>query len=244
MENLRWILLFAGIIFVIVVYVVSRQRRRAREEQQLPFQDELPEFSATDDLDKVDEGVGKVRIIARFDEPEIDAETVSEPEAQAVATTSSPSTTQTPPKPRRNKASQDLPDDIITLFILALFGEEKFTGDQINSAARASGLMFGDMNIYHRLGGDDAIQFSLANMLKPGSFDPEKLYDIETSGVTLFMQARLVDDAEAVLDDMLQTAYQMSEMLGGKLCNHRREPLTEQDANRYREQVANLTADA
>ena len=243
MENLRWILLFAGIIFVIVVYVVSRQRRRAREEQQLPFQDELPEFSATDDLDKVDEGVGKVRIIARFDEPEAD-ETVSEPEAQAAVKTEAASATQTTTKPRRNKASQDLPDDIITLFILAPFGEEKFTGDQINSAARASGLMFGDMNIYHRMDGNDAIQFSLANMLKPGSFDPEKLYDIETSGVTLFMQARLVADAEAVLDDMLQTAYQMSEMLGGKLCNHRREPLTEQDANRYREQIASLTADA
>ena len=234
MENLRWILLLAGIVFVLVVYGVSRRRRRARDEQTLPFEDDLPDFSATDDLDQLDEGVGKVRIIARSGEP-----AVAEGNAAAAETPAA----ETAPR-QQNRTTQDQADDIITLFILAPSREEPFTGEQINSAARASGLHFGEMNIYHRMDANGSIRFSLANMLKPGSFDPENLFATETRGVTLFMQARLVADAEAVLDDMLQTAYQMSEMLGGRLCNHRREPLTEQDTNRYREQITSLTADA
>ena len=246
MENLRWILLIAGIIFVIVVYAVSRQRRRDREQQQLPLQDELPAFSATDDLDSVDEGVGKVRVVARFEEGEAPdtaaTAAMAQPAAQAEAASTAANTA--PVGSASRQPRHDMPDDVFTLFIIAPSAQERFTGEQINSAARASSLVFGEMNIFHRLDGEDRIQYSLANMLKPGSFDPDRLFDTETRGITLFMQASLVEDAQAVLDDMLQTAYQIAEMLGGQLCNASREPLTEQDTRQYRERIASLTESA
>jgi cell division protein ZipA len=229
MENLRWILLLAGIIFIIVVYLISRQRRRSDAESYIEPQDDVPDFSATDDLDAVDEGVGTVKIIASFDD-DAAVDEISEQRDEASVGTEQAETA---------AAAQS---DIIMLCILSASNDEKLGGDQINSAARASGLVFGDMEIFHRLDDDDQILFSMANMLKPGSFDPENMYELETTGVSIFMQASLLANPSDVLDDMLQTAYQMAEMLGGRLCNHQRNKLTEQDANQYRQQVANITA--
>lgn len=66
MESLRWILLAAGIIFVLVIYMLGRSRRQRNhslvDELEADQEDSLPEFSAQN-LDDVDEGVGKVRII-------------------------------------------------------------------------------------------------------------------------------------------------------------------------------------
>ena len=62
MESLRWILLAAGIAFVIVIYILGRSRRRRNHSMVDELEDDLPEFSAHS-LDDVDEGVGQVRII-------------------------------------------------------------------------------------------------------------------------------------------------------------------------------------
>ncbi len=235
MENLRWILLGAGILFVVVVYFLGRQRRSARERQVYDESSELPEFSATD-LDMVDEGVGEVRIIASMD-----YETPDEPitQSQPVEDDIEPSPVEGN-KPERDSQPSD--SDIIMLCILAASKEETLRGDQINSAVRANGMVFGEMNIFHRYDADNMPLYSLANMLEPGSFDPEKLYETETSGLTMFMQASMVSDPAEALDDMLRTAYQISEMLGGRLCNRKRERLTEKDTIQYRELVDNLTA--
>jgi hypothetical protein len=65
-ESLRWILLAAGIVFVLVIYMLGRSRRRRNhslvDELEAEQKDSLPEFSAQN-LDDVDEGVGAVRII-------------------------------------------------------------------------------------------------------------------------------------------------------------------------------------
>ena len=66
MESLRWILLAAGIAFILVLYVLGRSRKRRNQSMHDEFEDDLPEFSATN-LDDVDEGVGAVRIISGTD---------------------------------------------------------------------------------------------------------------------------------------------------------------------------------
>ena len=63
MESLRWILLAAGIIFVIIVYVLGRSRRQRNHPVVDELEDDLPAFSANS-LDDVDEGVGEVRVIS------------------------------------------------------------------------------------------------------------------------------------------------------------------------------------
>ncbi len=223
MEYLRWILLGAGILFVAFIYLKYRPRKRSAIDYGDDLDAEVPEFSAND-LSNVDEGVGAVRVVASMDTA------VDEPSELATAETDSDTDTAT--------TSDAAAPQIIQVFITAPSRDKPFRGDSINSAAQACGLSYGDMKIFHKQDEDGQILFSMANMLKPGSFDVSTMFETETTGLVLFMQAELLLAPSLVLEDMLQTAYRLSEMLGGQLCNHRRQPLSQQDTEAYRQQVS------
>ncbi len=103
------------------------------------------------------------------------------------------------------------------------------------------GLRFGEMNIFHYMDNNRSV-FSLANMLEPGSFDADTIHDLKTTGLTVFMQMQRGDPLDD-LTEMLQRSYQLAGLLDARLCNHKREPLTEQDAENYRTQVADFIAE-
>jgi len=92
------------------------------------------------------------------------------------------------------------------------------------------------MNIFHFKSNGRTV-FSLANMMEPGSFDEHTIHDLKTSGLTIFMQLQSGDPLDD-LTEMLQRSYQLAGLLDARLCNHKRHPLTEQDAENYRSQVA------
>lgn len=244
MESLRWILLAVGAVFVLVIYVLGRSRRQRQQSIMDELDDDLPEFSARS-LDDVDEGVGEVRVITRGNELD---ESLNEITAPAAADdlashapagdegdTQSPETESTAAEETPGRRA-DVPaySDIVVLYILAKPGAQ-LIGSQINSSAQAMGLSFGDMNIFHyRPAGHNV--FSLANMHEPGSFDPETIHDLTTDGLSVFMQIQ-GDDPMDDLTEMLQRSYQLAGLLDARLCNHKRKPLTEQDAENYRQQV-------
>ena len=230
MESLRWILLAAGAAFVIVIYILGRRRRRRNHSMVDDMEEDLPEFTARS-LDDVDEGVGEVRIVSSGAEDIIDED---------LSTFAADDGT---PEQEENtsdikESGSTLPNDIVVLYILAK-PNKQLAGSQVNSSAQAMGLSFGEMNIFHyRIDGRNV--FSLANMLEPGSFDANTIHDIKTTGLTVFMQIQ-GDDPLDDLTEMLQRSYQLAGLLDARLCNHRREPLTEQDAENYRTQVRRLT---
>ena len=77
-------------------------------------------------------------------------------------------------------------------------------------------------------------------MLEPiGSFNPETIHELKTTGLTVFMQFTGADPLDD-LTEMLQRSYQLSGLLDARLCNHKREPLTEQDAENYRTQASSF----
>ena len=127
--------------------------------------------------------------------------------------------------------------DIIVLYILAK-STDLLTGEKINSAAQANGLTFGSMNIFHRLDGERQTIFSLANMVEPGNFDPDTIHEMTTTGLTMFMQLSNLAHPADDFDEMLRCAYHMSEMLGASLCNRNRQPITQADAEYYRNIIA------
>jgi len=252
-EPLRWILIAAGIVFIVAIYMLGKNRR----QRDLLSSDEfvsdknsgedldmgLPEFSARN-LDDVDEGVGSVRVISGGDSygeaeetPSLDVSDDSFNDAhnneEDLAETNKASTGQ---------KTNNKPNDIIVIYILPN-GDALLEGSQINSAAKALGLNFGEMNIFH-YANDGRNVFSLANMLEPGSFNSETIHALKTTGLTLFMQIEgdAMDDSMNDLSEMLQRGYQIAGLLEARLCNHKREPLTEQDAENYRAQVRDVTA--
>jgi len=199
------------------------------------LEDDLPEFSATN-LDDVDEGVGAVRVISSAD-PDVDDDVA----AMAASTEMSQDDDYRDGPVDDDVVDNDTakisknPSDIIVLYILPK-ADEELIGSQINSSAQAMGLSFGEMNIFHYKPDGRSI-FSLANMLEPGYFDADTIHDLKTSGLTVFMQIKAGDPLDD-LTEMLQRSYQLAGLLGARLCNHKRETLTEQDAENYRTQVS------
>jgi cell division protein ZipA len=106
-------------------------------------------------------------------------------------------------------------DRIVTLFVAARAGE-KLRGSDLVVAAEKAGLIFGDMNIFHRLvdGKPEAGPvFSVANMVKPGSFDLRRVHEIETPGITFFMTLPGPMPALDAWETLLPTAQRMAELL-------------------------------
>ena len=225
MESLRWILLAVGVAFVVFIYVLGRSRKQRLRSMVDELEDDLPEFSARN-LNDVDEGVGEVRIISSADDEEVEFEVGSENFDVETQTASETESTDS--------------DGIIVLYILAK-KDTKLSGSQINSSAQAMGLSFGDMNIFHYRPAGKTI-FSMANMLEPGTFDPDTIHDMKTTGLTVFMQIKKGDPLDD-LTEMLQRSYQLAGLLDARLCNHKREPLTEQDAENYRDKVQSYIAE-
>ena len=270
MDNLRWILLAAGIFFILAIYFAGRQRHRHNNNSDLlDTKDELPEFSARD-WDDLDEGVGEVRVVASenyiddYDddlsdgqvslhdsermfepyefqeednlEPELVTsddlfvltEEVEEPLVEQVEIESMDTGS-----PQKTSSSVD----IIVLYIMAK-SSNLLSGEKINSVAQANGFVFGSMNIFHRQDGNGQTIFSLANMNEPGNFDPDTIHEMTTSGLTVFMQLSNLTHPADDFDEMLRSAYHMSEMLGASLCNQNRQPITQADAEYYRNLIS------
>lgn len=233
MESLRWVLLAAGIAFVIIIYALGRSRRQRNHSVVDELEDDLPAFSANS-LDDVDEGVGEVRVITRAADDvvsDLDVNVSAQNGSVQTETATGVSSEEITENGNENKGV----NDIVVLYILPK-ADQVLLGSQINSAAQAMGLSFGEMNIFHYKA-DKRSVFSLANMLEPGSFDADTMHDLKTTGLTVFMQMVKGDPLDD-LTEMLQRSYQLAGLLDARLCNHRREPLTEQDAENYRTQVA------
>jgi cell division protein ZipA len=96
------------------------------------------------------------------------------------------------------------------------------------------------MNIYHRMDENNQPLFSMVNMVKPGSFDPATIHELQTPGISLFMQLPGPSDASDAFNEMLQTAHRMAEVLEARLCDRRRQPMTEAVAEEYRNIAASF----
>jgi len=247
MEPLRWILIAVGIVFIVAIYFFGKNRRDQGFSSREIVNDvndayadmDLPEFSASK-LDDFDEGVGEVRVVSGGDPYEergygsTDPDNFEDSFSQDEVASLNESSESVEGADVKKQSSPSQPKDIIVVYILPK-GDTLLQGAQVNSAAQALGLSFGEMNIYHYITNGRTI-FSLANMLEPGSFNPETIHDLKTSGLTLFMQIK-GDDPMDDLTEMLQRSYQIAGLLEARLCNHKRDPLTEQDAENYRAQV-------
>lgn len=131
------------------------------------------------------------------------------------------------------------PDRIITLHLRAHRGIV-FRGTAIAAAAGEVGLRHGAMNIFHyHEGGDpDApVLFSMANMFKPGEFDPAALEAIETQGLTFFLALPSPRGAIQALEPMVAAARGMSERLHGEVLDESRSTLSRQRLETLREEL-------
>lgn len=112
---------------------------------------------------------------------------------------------------------------VLSLLLLASKGE-KFRGSQLKMALKECGLSYGKMKIFHLLDGDEAL-VSVANVLEPGTFDPEEMSTLKTPGVVIFSQLPSLRAGAEVFAAWHTAARKLNIALGGRLCSINRMPL-------------------
>lgn len=130
-------------------------------------------------------------------------------------------------------------DKIIALYVAAKAGN-LLHGPDIVVAAEKAGLTYGYMGVYHRLvdGRPDAGPiFSVANILKPGSFDMSKIGELETPALALFLTLPAPLPALDAWETMEPAAQRMAGLLDGVVLDQERNALGRQRIQHIREEL-------
>ena len=126
---------------------------------------------------------------------------------------------------------------IVTLYVRAR-DDRSISGLSLLDAAIKAGLRFGEMKIFHRRHrGATRPVFSMANITRPGSFDPSGWNLFQTPGVTLFMTLPGPVSALDAWDAMLATGKRLAELLDADLMDDAQCLLTRQRIAQIREDM-------
>jgi cell division protein ZipA len=130
-------------------------------------------------------------------------------------------------------------EKIVTLYIAARAGT-LLRGPDIVVAAEKAGLSYGHMNVFHRLVEGHPEQgpvFSVANIMKPGSFDMATIQSLETPAIAFFLTLPAPVPALDAWEMMLPTAQRMTELLDGVLLDESRNALGRQRIQYLRDEL-------
>ena len=128
---------------------------------------------------------------------------------------------------------------IVVLNVMAKQGR-RFHGLDILNTLRDQGFEFGDMNLFHAYvdqSNKTRPLCSIANTVEPGTFDIEHMAEMETLGLSLFMQLPGPMEDRLAFDRILQLARALAEQLDGDLCNESRNMLTLQTIGHMKERI-------
>lgn len=189
-----------------------KRKRKARPEEQTSFFDLLPDLAPEPDP-PAPKPKTRRRRKAKAAEPVMEAPAVTE-----------------------DTAAQE--DEVLVINVDAR--EQPFAGPILFKLLGACGMEHGEMEIFHRheqSKGRGAIQFSTANAVAPGTFDPAGSEQFSTPAVTFFMRMSEPADRMNAFECMLATAQCVADNLGGELKDENRSSLRSQTIEHYRQKV-------
>ncbi|OED38302.1 cell division protein ZipA [Chromatiales bacterium (ex Bugula neritina AB1)] len=134
-----------------------------------------------------------------------------------------------------SESSTEPEEKLVTVHVTAP-REQKFSGRNLKAAFENHGYEFGKMSIYH-CRYDNHKVFSVANMLRPGSFDNDAMDSFQTPGITLFMRLPVSLDADVAFDFLISEATELADELGGQLRDADRSTLSKQTIQHMREDI-------
>ncbi len=137
-------------------------------------------------------------------------------------------------------ASDAKVEELLIVNLLAPKGR-RFEGEALVNALRAQGLRYGEMNIFHMIDpATKAKQFSVANVVEPGTFDLSDLDHMQSPGMSFFLQLPGPEDASGAFDKLLNAANNVAMELGGELRDEQLSVLTGQTREHMRQRIADF----
>jgi len=253
MAELRFILLIAGLVFLVVLAAWELRKPRqapGNETLRRPARSE-PEFG-TFSMPAV-EPRRPVMVPPRIDLPETEsimaggdaleaplppmpiepAPVVMVEEAptlESAPTQEAAAPVSAPPAPAAAQPNVlvDWPPEgerhIVSLRIVSATGE-RLSGRTVRLAVTACGFRHGAYGIYHQPDSGGRAVLSVANLSKPGVLDPVNLDFQRLTGINLFTVLPGPLPPAAALDHLLDTARELSQRLPGRVQDEHGQPL-------------------
>jgi cell division protein ZipA len=258
-DTLRWILLILGLLVLAGIYVAGRMRAASRRPRDLV--DEAVEREALEQIHiRADSGSAmpplkpelQDDLDALNDLENLKARVVEEARERPVPPPApAPHRQPRPAEARRTERKEETrgsaasegaaaPSEKLIVLHVAAGPSGRILGVELKSALDEEGLEFGVMDIYHRMVPTErgrVPQFSVANMLKPGTFDPAAMDDFSTVGVSMFLQLPGPREAMESFEAMLSCAEGLATRLGGQVLDASRSTLPPQGIEHIRESI-------
>ncbi|SEJ25224.1 cell division protein ZipA [Pseudomonas linyingensis] len=134
---------------------------------------------------------------------------------------------------------QPKPQEVLVISVVAR-DPHGFRGQALLQSILESGLRFGDMDIFHRhesMAGNGEVLFSMANGVKPGTFDLDNIDTFTTRAVSFFLGLPGPRHPKQAFDLMVAAARKLSHELDGELKDEQRSVMTAQTIEHYRQRI-------
>ena len=229
MENIRLILLLAGVGIVLGVFLLgwlpgklkaASQRRRKRRPVR-----------------------GRSAISAKTD---FNVDGMVDAELEKLGQLVADDVADVQPAPgleiRASRAKEQKPATAEKVFSLSVHAPKgvPFRGPVLLGALADAGLEYGDMQIFHRhelQDGRERLVFSLASVREPGTFDLSAIKDFTTDGLVMFFQVPGQVDALQAFEAMIAAARVLANSLDAIIYDSTHSVLTNQTIGHMREEV-------
>ena len=244
MDSLRWILLFAGLGLLVILYLVGRKRSASDADQDLfsspqttgdPLYDppsyERADYSSPPMPAIQDDSQSQTDVTPEIQTDDSDdllgltedlealnsilAEESNQHRSHRSGTLPHVESSNPTSNPTSNLSHPPEEEKIIAIHLVAKAGE-CLHGVALKRVFEERAYQFGDLDIYHSLHGDKTV-FSIVNMVKPGWFDPQSMDDFETPGISLFLQLPGPLAANVAFDVLINEAHALADALEANL---------------------------
>ncbi|MGB3393129.1 MAG: cell division protein ZipA [Stenotrophomonas sp.] len=225
MALLRIGILAAGLLLIAAIFLFGRPKKPAQGKRREPVESERtrrePLFNGDGGGAPAEDGTD-AGIAGDVTQPELGLPEVEPSEGSELG----------------KRANQDF-DKIVSLYVAAR-SQQVLRGEDIVVAAEKTGLVFGYMNVFHRLlegHPERGPVFSMASIMKPGSFDMAHIREMETPAIAFFLTLPAPLTALDAWEKMLPTVQRMAELLDGVVLDDSRNALGRQRIAHIRDEL-------